>query len=73
MLFGDRELRPAVSITARDVRCTIVNLDPETAKQDARVMKTIVGLNKCNAGVYATVVRTGTIRVGDRARLVMPD
>jgi MOSC domain-containing protein YiiM len=29
-------------------------------------MKTVVRLNENNAGVYATVVRTGTIHVGDR-------
>ena len=28
-------------------------------------MKTVVRLNENNAGVYATVVRSGTIRVGD--------
>jgi uncharacterized protein YcbX len=49
-----------------DARCVMLNLDPETGEQDARVMKTVVRLNKNNAGVYATVVRSGTIRVGDR-------
>jgi MOSC domain-containing protein YiiM len=43
-----------------------VNLDPETATQDGRVMKAVVRLNKNYAGVYAAVVRSGTIRVGDR-------
>jgi len=33
-------------------------------------MKTVVRLNENMAGVYATVVRTGTIRVGDRVHLV---
>ena len=47
----------------------MVNIDPDTASKDHRVMKTIVRLNKNNAGVYASVVRTGTIRVGDRVRL----
>jgi len=61
---------PAVSVTMPDVRCVMVNLDPETAAKDARVMKTVVRLNQNNAGVYATVVRTGTIRVGDRVSLV---
>jgi MOSC domain-containing protein YiiM len=48
----------------------MLNLDPETAEQDPRIMKTVVRLNKNNAGVYATVVRSGTIRVGDRVSLV---
>ncbi len=70
LAFGDSDPRPAVSVTMRDVRCMMVNLDPETGEQDARVMKTVVRLNKNNAGVYATVVRSGTIRVGDRVNLV---
>jgi len=70
LVFGDAEPRPAVSVTARDVRCVMVNLDPDTGKQDARVMKTVVRLNKNNAGVYGTVVQTGMIRVGDPVRLV---
>jgi MOSC domain-containing protein len=65
LLFGVREPRPAVSVTARDVRCMMINLDPDTGKQDAGVMKTVVRLNENNAGVYGTVVETGTIRVGD--------
>jgi uncharacterized protein len=70
LLFGDGDPRPALSVTMRDERCVMVNLDPETARQDARVMKAVVRLNQNMAGVYATVVRTGTIRVGDRVSLV---
>jgi MOSC domain-containing protein len=69
LLFGDGETRPAVSVTMRDERCMMVNLDPETSEQDARVMKTVVRLNANTAGVYATVVRTGAIRVGDPVNL----
>jgi uncharacterized protein YcbX len=70
LVFGDHDPRPAVSVTLCDVRCVMLNLDPETAAQDPRVMKTVVRLNQNNAGVYATVVRSGTIRVGDRVSLV---
>ena len=70
LLFGDSDSRPAVSVTQRDIRCMMVNLDPDTAEQDARVMKTVVRLNENTAGVYATVVRTGTIRVGDSVTFV---
>ena len=69
LVFGDSDPRPAVSVILRDERCVMINLDPETAAQDARVMKTAVRLNKNTAGVYATVVRTGTIRAGDRVNL----
>jgi uncharacterized protein YcbX len=69
LLFGDSDPRPAVSVTLCDERCVMVNIDPDTAQKDARVMKTVVRLNKNYAGVYGTVVRTGTIRVGDRVNL----
>lgn len=71
LVFGNSEPRPAVSVTARDVRCMMINLDPDTAKQDARVLKTVVRLNQNTAGVYGTVVRTGTIRVGEPVSLVL--
>jgi uncharacterized protein YcbX len=66
LVFGEGGGGPAVSVTARDVRCMMINLDPETAKQDARVLKTVVRVNQNNAGVYGTVVRSGRVRVGDR-------
>ncbi|MGK2857681.1 MAG: MOSC domain-containing protein [Thermoanaerobaculia bacterium] len=71
LVFGDEEPGPAVSVTARDVRCMMINLDPDTGTQDARVLKTVVGMNKNNAGVYGTVVRTGTISVGQPVSLVL--
>jgi uncharacterized protein YcbX len=52
-----------------DVRCMMVNLDPETGEPDARVLKAVVRLNGNKAGIYGTVVRTGPIRVGDRVRV----
>jgi hypothetical protein len=70
LLFGNGEPRPAVRATLRDVRCMMLNLDPDTGTQDPRVLKTVVRLNENNAGVYGTVVQTGTIRVGDAVSLV---
>jgi uncharacterized protein YcbX len=71
LLFGDQDSPPAVKITMCDLRCVMINLDPETAAQDARVMKTVTRLNRSTAGVYGTVVQTGTIREGDRVRLAV--
>jgi uncharacterized protein len=70
LVFGDNDVCPAVSVTMPDLRCVMINLDPDTADNDGRIMKTVVRLNENNAGVYATVVRTGTICVGDRVTLV---
>jgi uncharacterized protein YcbX len=70
LVFGDRDPRPAVGVTMCDERCIMIDLDPDTGKRDARVQKTVVRLNRNNAGVYATVLRIGTIRVGDRVSFV---
>jgi uncharacterized protein len=69
LVFGDSESAPKVRITQRDVRCMMINLNPDTAKQDARVLKTAVRLNDNNAGVYGTVVQTGRIQVGQTVNL----
>jgi hypothetical protein len=49
----------------------MINLDPDTAKQDPRVMKAVVRLNKNNAGAYGTVARTGQISVGQSVSLMI--
>jgi len=76
LVFGGDEAgesAPSVSVTARDVRCMMINLDPDTAKQDdGQVLKSVVRLNANNAGVYGTVVQTGTIRVGQIVSLISP-
>jgi uncharacterized protein len=60
-----------VSVTMRDARCVMINLDPDTARQDPRVMKAAVRLNENNAGIYGTVARTGQISVGQSVRLLI--
>jgi uncharacterized protein YcbX len=67
--FGEGESMAAVNVTARDLRCVMVNLDPDTGAHDARVMKAVVRLNGNHAGVYGTVVRTGSIHVGQTVSL----
>jgi uncharacterized protein YcbX len=54
----------AIGITMKDERCVMVNFDPDTAERDSEVMKTVVRMNENYAGVYATVVGAGELRVG---------
>jgi uncharacterized protein YcbX len=70
LAFGESEPRPTVCVTARDARCAMVNIDPDTGERDERVLKAVVGLNANFAGAYGTVVRTGTIRVGQVVHFV---
>jgi len=71
LVFGESDATgPAIQVTMPDVRCVMINLDPDTAAKDARVMKTVARLNQNNAGAYAMVMRTGVINVGDRLSLL---
>lgn len=63
--IGEAEDGPAISVSLRDVRCVMINLDPQTAASDPRVLKAAVRLNENCAGLYASVIRTGTVRRGD--------
>jgi len=64
LVFGDAEDAAMVAVNAVDERCVMVNFDPDTAAADSNVMKAIVRMNGNNAGVYAAVVRAGTISAG---------
>lgn len=70
LVFGSNEDGPIVSVTIRDLRCIMINLDPDTAQQDPRIMKAAVRLNQNNAGVYGSVARTGQISVGQSVSLI---
>lgn len=67
--FGTDDNGPAVSVTMRDLRCVMLNLDPETAEADSSVMKAALRLNANHAGVYATVIRSGELRIGQKVYL----
>lgn len=54
-----------VAVTLRDLRCAMVNLDPESAVSDPRVLKATAKLNAVCAGVYGVVAGIGTLAVGD--------
>ena len=62
--FGEGEEAPSIAVTMRDLRCSMVNLDPDSAKSTPEVMKTIVRVNQNHAGVYGAVTRTGRLEVG---------
>ncbi len=64
LTFGDAPDAPAIGITYRDERCAMVNLEPESAQPTPDVLKAIVRARDNRAGVYATVLRRGRIRVG---------
>ena len=62
--FGEGDEAPAIAVTLRDERCSMVNLDPDSATSAPEVMKAIVRANQNNAGIYGAVTRTGRLAVG---------
>jgi uncharacterized protein YcbX len=66
LTFGEGTDAPAVSVTQRDIRCAMVNIDPDTAAIAPALLKAVVRVNENNAGVYGTVTRIGELAVGQR-------
>jgi MOSC domain-containing protein len=69
--FGEADDAPAINVTMRDERCSMVNLDPETARAAPEVLKAVVRANQNTAGIYGTVTRTGRLAVGQTILLRM--
>jgi len=62
--FGEGDDAPAISVTMRDERCAMVNIDPDSAGIATEVMKAVVRKNQKNAGIYGAVITTGRLAVG---------
>ena len=62
--FGEGDDAPAITVTMRDVRCSMVNLDPDSASPAPEVLKVVVRANQNNAGIYGAVTRIGRLAVG---------
>lgn len=67
--FGEAAEAAAVHVQMRDLRCMMIGLDPATADANPQVLKTVARMNDTYAGIYATVLRTGQVSVGDRLYL----
>ena len=69
LAFGDAPDAPLVSVTMRDLRCAMLNYDPDDARSSPEVMKVAVRANDNHAGVYGVVTRTGRVAVGQAITL----
>ena len=67
--FGEGDDAPAITVTMRDERCSMVNLDPDSAGPAPEVQKAIVRAHQNTAGIYGTVMRIGRMAVGQTVRL----
>ncbi|HTT66589.1 MAG TPA: MOSC N-terminal beta barrel domain-containing protein [Gemmatimonadales bacterium] len=71
--FGEGVDDPAVTVTMRDVRCSMVNVDPDTAARAPEMLKAVVQANRNTAGIYGTVSRVGGLAVGQTVLLRRAD
>lgn len=62
--FGEGEDAPAVTVTMRDIRCSMVNFDPDSASPAPEVLKAVVRNHQNTAGIYGAVTRIGRLAVG---------
>jgi hypothetical protein len=62
--FGEGDDAPAIAVTMRDVRCSMVNFDPDSASPAPEVMKAVVRVHQNTAGIYGAVTRIGRLAVG---------
>jgi uncharacterized protein len=69
LCFGEGDDAPAVTVTLHDERCSMVNLDPDSASPAPEVMKAIVRANQNHAGIYGAVTRIGRLAVGQTVLL----
>jgi uncharacterized protein YcbX len=64
LTFGEGPGAPALFVTHRDERCSMVNFDPDTAQATPEVLRVIARQRDNRLGVYASVVRRGRLSVG---------
>jgi uncharacterized protein YcbX len=62
--FGEGDDAPAITVTMRDIRCSMVNFDPDSASPAPEVLKAVVRVHQNTAGIYGTVTRIGRLAVG---------
>lgn len=62
--FGEGSGAPAITVTMRDVRCSMLNLDPDSAATSPEIMKAVVRANENCAGLYGAVTSIGRLTVG---------
>jgi uncharacterized protein YcbX len=72
--FVGRSLRigskVTVAVLARDTRCMMITLDPDTAEKTPAILKAVAQAHEGKAGVYGAVLAEGMIRKGDSVELI---
>ena len=64
LTFGEGDAAPTVAVTERDIRCAMLNFDPDDGSTAAEMLKAVVRVHQNTAGVYGTVTHIGRLAVG---------
>jgi hypothetical protein len=64
LVFGEADGAPAVTVTTRDARCAMVNIDPDAGCLAPDVLKAVVRAHQNTAGIYGTITRPGQLAIG---------
>lgn len=64
--IGRGETAPIIAIQSAINRCMMVNIDPQTAETDARILKHIAQQHDNRFGLYGAVIRPGIANIGDQ-------
>ena len=67
--FGSGDDAPAITVTMRDIRCSMVNFDPDSADPAPEVLKAVVRVHQNTAGIYGAVTRIGRLAIGQTVML----
>jgi uncharacterized protein YcbX len=62
--FGEGDDVPAITATMRDIRCSMVNFDPDSGSPAPEVLKAVVRGHANTAGIYGAVTRIGRLAIG---------
>lgn len=71
--LGTGESAPRIRIREKDVRCKMVNIEPDSRDTRLDLLAAMVRARRQTAGVYASVERAGTVAVGAQIFLLADD
>ena len=64
LTFGKGDAAAAIAVTNWDVRCAMINFDPDSGRTHSEVLRAVVSARDNKAGIYGTVIRRGRLAVG---------
>jgi hypothetical protein len=69
--FVDRRVQiGAKAVIARDPRCKMITLDPNTAQANPEILRRVRDNHDGKAGLYGAVLIEGIVRQGDEIRVL---